>query len=155
MATLRQLFKSKFLSLQGGSMTEQQSAYTRVHASIEDFILLWLPTGGAERANCQMFLSKLCDQLGVPRPEPSTPDDSENSNVFERIVTFQHGVGKTSPNFIDLYKRGCFALEAKQGSDKVEKPLFHELAKKLKTGTAQRGTQGWDKAMQAAKDLPI
>jgi hypothetical protein len=132
-------------------MTEQQAAYIRTHAGIEGFINAWKASGGAERANYVLFLSELCDQLGVPRPEPTKTDDNGNSYVFERTVTFQHGDGSTSPNYIDLYKRGCFILEAKQGSNKAEKPLFPELTKKLKTGTAQRGTQGWDKAMLAAK----
>ena len=117
-----------------------------------EFVETWKASGGAERANYQLFLSELCDQLGVLRPEPTKPDDSENAYVFERTVTFQHGDGNTSPNYVDLYKRGCFVLEAKQGSDKNTAPLFPELAKKLKTGTAQRGTKGWDKAMQAAKN---
>lgn len=133
-------------------MSESQVAYTRDHASITDFVDAWKASGGAERANYQLFLSELCDQLGVSRPEPTKPDDCENAYVFERTVTFQHGDGNTSPNYIDLYKRGCFVLEAKQGSDKATAPLFPELAKKLKTGTARRGTKGWDKAMQAAKN---
>lgn len=125
--------------------------YTRAHASIETFVSTWQASGGAERANYQMFLSELCDQLSVTRPDPTKPDDTENAYVFERTVTLQHGDGNTSPNYIDLYKRGCFILEAKQGSDKAEKPLSPELAKKLKTGTAKRGTKGWDKAMLAAR----
>jgi hypothetical protein len=133
-------------------MSESQTACTRANASITEFVQTWKSSGGAERANYQLFLSEMCDQLGVPRPDPTKPDDNENAYVFERTVTFQHGDGSTSPNYIDLYKRGCFVLEAKQGSDKNVAPLFPELAKKLKTGTAQRGTKGWDKAMQAAKN---
>ena len=132
-------------------MSEQQTAYTRAHPNIQAFIESWKASGGAERANYQLFLSELCNQIGVPGPEPARPDDSQNSYVFERTVTFQHGDGNTSPNYVDLYKRGHFVLEAKQGSDKAAMPLFPEAAKKLKTGTAQRGTQGWDKAMQKAK----
>lgn len=40
--------------------------------NIEDFIRRWTDReGGAERANYQMFLSELCDVIGVSRPEPS------------------------------------------------------------------------------------
>lgn len=146
-------FFSQVSSRGGGDhMAESLAVYTRSHASASEFVEAWKNSGGAERANFQLFLSELCDQLGVPRPDPTKPDDSENAYVFERTVTFQHGDGSTSPNYIDLYKRGCFVLEAKQGSDKGAAPLFPELAKKLKTGTAQRGTKGWDKAMQAAKN---
>ncbi|MDX9710756.1 MAG: hypothetical protein RBT64_14525, partial [Trichloromonas sp.] len=121
-------------------------------AAIDTFIAGWQASGGAERANYQLFLSGLCDLLGVPRPEPTRPDNRDNAYVFERSVVWQHGDGGASANFIDLYKRGCFILEAKQGSDKSAATEFPELAGKLKTGTARRGTSGWDRAMQAAKN---
>ena len=121
-------------------------------AAIENFSAAWQASGGAERANCHTFIHELCDLLGVPRPEPTRPDDRDNGYVFERTVTLQHGDGSAVPNYIDLYKRGCFVLEAKQGSDKSEAALFPELARKLKAGTARRGTSGWDRAMQAAKN---
>jgi hypothetical protein len=119
---------------------------------MEAFVGNWKASGGAERANYQLFLAELCRQLGTPQPEPTRPDDNENGYVFERTVTLQHGDGNTSPNYIDLYKRGCFVLEAKQGSDKPGPEQFRELEKKYKTGTARRGTRGWDRAMQAAKN---
>ena len=84
-----------------------------------DFIRRWESSGAAERANYQLFLSELCDLLEVPRPDPTRPDDRDNSYVFERSVTFRHGTGLTSIGRIDLYKHGCFVLEAKQGSDKI------------------------------------
>ena len=84
----------------------------------EEFIARWGASGAAERANYALFLSELCDLLGVARPDPSGPDDAENAYVFERAVTFQNGDGTTSPGRIDLYKRGCFLLEAKQGSER-------------------------------------
>ncbi|AMV70513.1 class I SAM-dependent DNA methyltransferase [Desulfuromonas sp. DDH964] len=133
-------------------MSEERTNYVRAHASIDAFITAWKASGGAERANYQLFLTELCHQLDAPLPEPTRPDDSENAYVFERTVTLQHGDGNTSPNYIDLYKRGCFVLEAKQGSDKQEPAQFKETEKKYKTGTARRGTQGWDRAMQAAKN---
>jgi hypothetical protein len=84
------------------------------------FIDRWKNSGAAERANYQLFLSELCDVLGVPRPDPTTPDDAENAYVFERSVTFHYPDGSTSTGRIDLYKRGCFVLEAKQGVEKRE-----------------------------------
>ena len=40
--------------------------------TIDEFIARWTAReGGAERANYQMFLSELCDVLGVSRPDPS------------------------------------------------------------------------------------
>lgn len=76
--------------------------------AILDFITRWEASGAGERANYQLFLSELCDLLGVSRPEPSRPDDRENSYVFERSVTFYHGDGSASTGRIDLYKRGCY-----------------------------------------------
>src|SRR4051794_13182285 len=86
--------------------------------SADDFIHRWEASGAAERANYALFLTELCDLLSVPRPEPTRPDDAENAYVFERAVTFQNGDGTTSAGRIDLYKRGCFILEAKQGSER-------------------------------------
>ena len=121
-------------------------------ADIQSFIDRWQISGAAERANYQLFLSELCDVLAVPKPEPTTPDDSRNSYVFEKSVPLPHG----TTGRIDLYKRGCFVLEAKQGSDKVEaatKPLSEagrQQKRKRKRGTAVRGTTTWDIAMNQA-----
>jgi hypothetical protein len=57
---------------------------------------------------------------------------------------------------MDLYKRGCLTLEAKQGSNApaADEPLSaaaRELKRKLKVGTAKRGTAAWDDAMLRAK----
>jgi hypothetical protein len=81
---------------------------------VEGFIKRWERSGAAERANYQLFLSELCDIIGVPRPEPATPDNSANAYVFERPITFHHGDGSTSPGYMDLYRRGCYVLEADQ-----------------------------------------
>ena len=84
------------------------------------FITRWQNSGAAERTNYQLFLSELCDLLGVARPEPTKPDDTDNAYVFERCVTFHHPDGTTSTGRIDLYKRASFVLEAKQGVEKRE-----------------------------------
>lgn len=121
----------------------------------EDFIARWQASGAAERANYQLFLAELCDVLGVARPAPTQVDDRVNEYVFERAVTFQNPDGSTSPGRIDLYKRGCFVLEAKQGSEKATGAdagtLFVDLGKKQKRGTAVRGTRAWDDAMLRAR----
>jgi restriction-modification enzyme MmeI-like protein len=126
-------------------------------AVVADFLRRWEASGAAERANYQLFLSELCDLLGVARPEPTRPDDRDNAYVFERAVTFRHGTGLSSTGRIDLYKRGCFVLEAKQGSDRPAEiqPLLvrEDEAGWLsgRRGTAVRGTRGWDVAMLKAK----
>ncbi len=123
---------------------------------IANFIERWAASGAAERANYQIFLTELCDIIEVPRPEPTRPDEEENSYVFEKTVTFQHGDGSTSTGRIDLYKRGSFVLEAKQGSEQrsSEQPqaeLIPRRGRARRRGTAVRGTQGWDEAMLAAR----
>lgn len=111
--------------------------------AIPEFIARWQDSGASERANYQLFLSELCDELGVPRPEPSKPEEAANRYVFEKAVTFLHGDGSTSHGRIDLYKRGCFVLEAKQGtiSDAPVERLGH----------GRRQSAGWDEAMMKAR----
>jgi hypothetical protein len=125
-------------------------------SDIASFIARWAGSGAAERANYQLFLSELCDVIGVPRPDPTRPDDADNAYVFERSVTFHHPDGATSTGRIDLYKRGCYVLEAKQG---VEKQAAAEAlaeatkakARAAKKGTARRGSAAWDEAMLKAR----
>lgn len=121
--------------------------------SISDFIARWEASGAAERANYQLFLCQLCDLIGVGQPEPAKADNSLNAYVFEHPVRFDDGLGHTTTKFIDLYKRGCFILEAKQGSTKNADPdpSGLKLTKKNRKGTAVRGTLGWDDAMLAAR----
>jgi hypothetical protein len=114
------------------------------------FIDRWQNSAASERANYALFLSELCDYLEVPRPDPAIADASQNNYVFERPVTFRHPTGLSSTGFIDLYKRGCFVLEAKQGSEAPEPSLFFEMPHRR--GTAIRGTSGWDQAMLRARN---
>ncbi len=91
------------------------------------FITRWAASSAHERANYALFLSELCDLLEVLRPQPAVADDRDNAFVFERAVTFTEG----RSGRIDLYKRGCFVLEAKQAST--------------------RNTKGWSDAMLRAR----
>ena len=70
--------------------------------------------------NYQLFLTELCDLLEVPRPDPTVPDDDDNAYVFERSVVFVNPDGTAIHGRIDLYKRGCFVLETKQGVEKQD-----------------------------------
>ncbi len=81
----------------------------------EGFIARWQgQEGGQERANYALFLSELCDVLGVNRPAPAAATTQENDYVFERVVKRQSEEGASGHGRIDLYKRNCFVLEAKQ-----------------------------------------
>ncbi len=107
--------------------------------SIPDFIARWADSQAEERANKDAFLLDLCDALGVPKPSPKMADASRNIYVFEHDAVLQHE-GRPTVGKIDLYKQGCFILEAKQGSE-VGSP---------KLGSARRGTPGWNQAMSDA-----
>jgi len=123
---------------------------------IQAFITRWAKSGGAERANYQLFLSELCDVLQVPRPDPTVEDDSQNAYVFERNVRFDNLDGTHSTKRIDLYKRGCFVLESKQGVEQQDDTLVlsakqKERRSRRKKGHGTRGTAGWDDAMLRAR----
>ena len=129
--------------------------------AIDEFISHWRETGGSELANTQSFISGLCALVGVGAPNGSRTDDAHNDYVFERRVFQDNGDGTWDFGRIDAYKRGCFILEAKQGSDADRRAaergeddldLFGQTATaRMKRGTARRGTPGWAKAMVQAK----
>lgn len=127
--------------------------------AIDAFIKRWKDSGGGELSNTQSFLNEFCDLIGVARPDPSREETALNDYVFERQVTRDHLDGTRSTRRIDLYKRGCFILEAKQGSigggskkaDPAQQALFGEEAGKARAGTAKRGTEGWLTAMKRAR----
>lgn len=126
---------------------------------VDAFINRWRPSGGSERANYQLFLSELCDLIGVSKPGVATAEAKGDPYCFERPVTLRKGDGSGTTGFVDLYKRDCFVCEAKQGSDKKTKgyggqevQLGLEAQPQIRTGTAIRGTIGWAKAMTKAKN---
>ena len=85
---------------------------------VEEFIRRWTASSGAERANFQLFASQLCRILGVSEPDPAQEDGSLNDYTFERTVEFKQADGSKSLGRIDLYKRSCFVMEAKQSREK-------------------------------------
>lgn len=99
--------------------------------TLDAFIARWQHAGGSERANYQLFLTELCELLGLPRPDPAGDDTRDNAYVFERRVVMRQPDGSANNGFIDLYRRGAFVLEAKQTGRTLD-------------------TSGWDKAMLRA-----
>ena len=82
--------------------------------TIDDVIERWsgLP-GGAERKNFAPFIYDLIDALGLPRPGPGVAGklgDHEFEGTVQGGSAKQTGAGGSA----DLYKRGCFVMEAKQ-----------------------------------------
>src|SRR6185312_12685670 len=76
----------------------------------DHFIAKWSGVTASELSTAQSFALDLCHLLGVELPHP----DAEQQYMFERPVIFAHGDGSNSAGRIDLYKRGCFVLEAKK-----------------------------------------
>lgn len=119
---------------------------------VDAFIERWSQArGGAERANYQMFLTELCEALGLPRPDPASHDTWSNDYVFERGVKRRESEGLASTLRIDLYKRGCFILEAKQSRaghrDDGQGALF-KTDETLSTAASQGK---WDVLMRNAR----
>ncbi|MBZ9743239.1 MULTISPECIES: class I SAM-dependent DNA methyltransferase [unclassified Mesorhizobium] len=113
--------------------------------SIADFIGRWSNLdGGQERANYSLFLAEFCDVIEVRRPDPALATHDFNDYVFERRVERKRPDGTTEAGRIDLYKRGCFILEAKQsrlrGGKKAvpegQADLFAETESGLDTATS-------------------
>jgi hypothetical protein len=122
--------------------------------TLDEFIARWTGReGGAERANYQMFLSELCDVLGVPRPEPAGAERSQNDYVFERAVDSTL-VETGSVKRIDLYRRGAFILEAKQSRLPGKKNAIPGQASLFGEEPEQLGrrsvAKGWDVLMKNA-----
>ncbi len=123
-----------------------------------EFITRWHGSEAAELANSQSFLKELCALLDVPQPDPTRAGDDLNQYVFEKAVSFNNGDGTTSPGRVDLYRKRCFVLESKQGSERKAAEQEEALATVTKQrqrnprhGPAARGTPGWDLAMEKAR----
>ena len=134
--------------------SEENSSEDASPESVQAFIEKWRESGANEESNLQLFVSELCDVIGVDRPDPARPDTRANDYVFERHVD-RPSSEKGQYGKIDLYKKGCFVLEAKQGSDAPKKTEGERLGvhqARRSRGTARRGTKGWEEAMRSARN---
>ncbi len=126
-------------------------------ARVEAFIARWNSgEGGAERANYALFLVELTDLLDLPHPDPAGASRETNDYVFERAVRNTGADGKERIGRIDLYRRGCFILEAKQSRWKGQ---VKEVAIGVVPPSAEpeilgrrSANRGWDVLMQNAKE---
>ncbi len=119
---------------------------------IADFMKRWAASGGSEQANAQLFLSQLCRMLDLPEPDEARPVNEENTYSFERKVYIPSGDGSRRPQRLDLYRRGCFVLEAKQGQDKTTAiPLALPMAGATRSTAVRRGTRAWEDTMLRAR----
>ncbi|MCK0196430.1 class I SAM-dependent DNA methyltransferase [Ancylobacter sp. 6x-1] len=121
----------------------------------EAFISRWSARGGGqERANYALFLAELCQLIGVDPPEPAGPASELNAYVFERAVTFREPDGTSARGRIDLYKRGCFVLEAKQsrqGSGAKARVLDRVSPPSPSAPQGRRESRRWDVLMMNAR----
>jgi len=87
--------------------------------------------------------------LGVPRPAGAVGGAGDYR--LERAVKRHEDDGGTSSKRIDLYKRGCFVLEAKQGAvaDNIGTPF--RLTSEAQRRANVRNTPQWARYMQQAK----
>lgn len=94
--------------------------------TLDMLLAKWLDKeGGAERANYQMFLTEFAQALELPAPDPKGTGLGDYQ--FEAPVNSPAMLGKSGKGRIDLYKRDCFILEAKQSQIKPGRPLPLDL----------------------------
>lgn len=123
---------------------------------IERFISRWQgQEGGQERANYGMFLVELCDVLGLPHPDAASASHETNDYAFERVVRETGRGGTVSSRRIDLYKRDCFVLEAKQsrlsGEKKISDAPMLAGMESMPRGRRVSANRSWDVLMMNAR----
>jgi len=117
-------------------------------AKIRDFITWSKASEGAELSNAQRIFWRLCEVLNVPPPDLKK-GGQDNEYVFEEDV--KQG---TSHRRIDVYRRGCFVFEAKQGVNSTAAGVATRVraghSKKVR-GAGVRGTTEWVDAMRSGR----
>lgn len=79
-----------------------------VESKLFELAQRWKDAGAAERANAQIYLFELAEALEVERPGPRG-----SGYEFEIPIKVVNRDGSEATEFADLYKAGCFLLEAK------------------------------------------
>ena len=127
-----------------------------MQAAVEAFIARWQgQEGGQERANYGLFLTELCGLLDLPQPDPASASPETNDYVFERVVKEMTRDGAINSKRIDLYKRNCFVLEAKQSRLSGDKKLADAPAlpglESAPRGRRASANRAWDVLMMNAR----
>ncbi|TBN15067.1 class I SAM-dependent DNA methyltransferase [Agrobacterium cavarae] len=127
-----------------------------MQAAVEAFIARWQgQEGGQERANYALFLTELCNLLGLPQPDPASASHEDNDYVFERVVKETTRDGAVNSKRIDLYKRNCFVLEAKQsrltGDKKLADAPMLPGMESAPRGRRASANRAWDVLMMNAR----
>ena len=79
-----------------------------ISARLADLAESWADSSINERGSFQTWLIRFCEALEVDPPDPPTEDYR-----FELPIRMMDREGRESTNFIDCWKAGHFALEAK------------------------------------------
>ncbi|MEY2883445.1 MAG: hypothetical protein RL490_1169 [Pseudomonadota bacterium] len=131
---------------------------------IETFIGNWHgKPGGAERANFPIFISEFCRALGLPEPGQAIGGILSDYQ-YEAPVRPDAAFSAKASGRIDLYKRGCFVLEAKQSrlgeigpavevatpAPVIEKNLFGESIVVDSVAKARAAPRRYDRLMEDA-----
>lgn len=110
---------------------------------LQELATRWSEAGAAERANYQLYLIELCEALGLVRPRPASTGNrvaDVAAYQFEFAIKTTTRDGAIATNYIDLYKAGCFALEAKDSEEGAS--------------TTKLLTKAFGQVSNYAKDLP-
>ncbi|MHC1753003.1 type IIL restriction-modification enzyme MmeI [Humidesulfovibrio sp.] len=114
------------------------------------FIKRWSESGGSEEANAKPFFSEFCAVFGLKPPDPYKPINEDNIYSHERKIYLPRGDGSAELKKLDLYKRGCFVLESKQGQEVVTKtPLSLPIQGLTQSSAVKRGSRAWEDTMGA------
>ena len=118
--------------------------------SADRFVARWNGTEQAERANYVSFLNELCDVLEVDRPPPAS--GGLGAYRFERSVIHHDDEQRATTRRIDLYRGGCFILEAKQGANAARQATpFGQTETEAERRKSVRNSSGWAQQMLRAK----
>lgn len=116
--------------------------------AIDAFIATTAQSSGAELANSQSIFTELCRVLRVPLPSLKRAQ-GDNAYCFEEDVKADRAHRR-----IDVYHRGHFVFEAKQGvlpkvaSDAIAKGQDRRGHTRHVRGSGVRGTEDWQEAMR-------
>lgn len=93
--------------------------YSTAAARLDDLAERWADADAAERSNAQLYVAELTDALGVERPRPRGA-----GYEFEHPIRVVTRDGSETVKFADLFKDGCFLLEAKDEEDNASADIL-------------------------------
>jgi hypothetical protein len=108
-------------------------------AALTAFINRWQGNAAGEQRVAQQYFIELCQALAVPIPTPAEAE--AQTYAFEAGVAVPGPRGSApSVERMDVYKKGHFIWENKQGSEQGSERIGH----------GRRGTGAWRVAMNRA-----